>query len=56
MEETVAHVRCLSCAKGEHETPLVILQFGGKKIHICPQCLPVLIHHPEKIVEKVASA
>jgi hypothetical protein len=56
MEETVRPVRCLSCAKGEDETPLVILQFGGKKIHICPQCLPLLIHHPERIAEKVASA
>jgi hypothetical protein len=56
MEEAVRQPQCLSCAKGENEIPLVILQYGGKKVHICPQCLPVLIHHPERLVEKVASA
>jgi len=45
--------RCFSCSRTESEVPLVILQFNKRKMHICPQCLPVLIHHPEKIEEKI---
>jgi hypothetical protein len=29
----------------------VVLQFAGKQSHICPQCLPTLIHHPDKLTE-----
>jgi hypothetical protein len=25
-----------------------------KSVWICPQCLPNLIHHPEKLTEKLA--
>ncbi len=27
--------------------------YQSKEIHICPQCLPVLIHKPEKLAEKL---
>jgi hypothetical protein len=29
------------------------MQFHGKAILICPQCLPLLIHKPEKLVDKL---
>jgi len=47
---------CLSCGRGEHETPLVALVYRGSKVWICPQHLPVLIHDPMKLVGKLAGA
>jgi len=46
---------CLSCNRDEHETPLVVLAFSGKEARICPQCLPVLIHHVDRLEEKLGS-
>ena len=47
---------CLSCGKGEEEIPLLMMQYAGKQVHICPHCLPVLIHHTERLAEKIAEA
>jgi hypothetical protein len=44
---------CLNCQRSESDVPLVVLQFRNAIAHICPQCLPVLIHHPEKMEEKI---
>lgn len=44
---------CLSCGKTDSDTPLLVLQFAGKAAHICPQCLPILIHHPDRLMEKL---
>jgi hypothetical protein len=46
---------CLNCHRLESEVPLVVLQFRQKTSHICPQCLPVLIHHPETFQAKIDS-
>jgi hypothetical protein len=40
---------CLKCNRTEEQIPLIALQFRQEQIHICPQCLPVLIHKPEKL-------
>lgn len=57
MTDTLKHTTaCLSCGKDEGEIPLVVLQYAGKKIHICPHCLPVLIHHTERLAEKITAA
>jgi hypothetical protein len=44
---------CFSCEKPESETPLVVLTYQSRPLHICPQCLPTLIHHPEQVAEKL---
>ena len=44
---------CFSCGMTESDVPLIQLKFEGRQIHICPQCLPVLIHHPEKLEGKL---
>ncbi len=44
---------CFNCNRAESEVPLIVLQYKEKQIHICPQCLPILIHHPEKLEEKL---
>ena len=40
---------CLNCKATDHEKTLIKLLYKGIEIHICPQCLPILIHHPEKL-------
>jgi hypothetical protein len=42
---------CLSCGRIDEEIPLVALRYRARVAHICPQCLPVLIHHAEQLVE-----
>ena len=44
---------CLNCGSTEMERPLLNLQFQGKEIHICPQCLPILIHKPYQLADKL---
>lgn len=43
---------CISCERTEKQTPLINLIFNQQSIHICPQCLPILIHHPERLASK----
>ncbi len=44
---------CLNCNRSEEQIPLLVMQFRNKTVHICPQCLPVLIHKPENLAEKL---
>ena len=41
---------CLICNKSNKEVPLLALNFKDKSYWICPQHLPILIHHPEQLV------
>lgn len=47
---------CIACGRTEIEVPLVILQFRSRRIYLCPQCLPVMIHHPERLTQKLEEA
>jgi hypothetical protein len=47
---------CLNCGKTENEKPLLVMKFKGQEIYICPQCLPVLIHKPATLAEKIPGA
>ncbi len=42
--------KCLVCQVSSLEMPLLILTYRGQQIFLCPQHLPLLIHHPEKLV------
>jgi hypothetical protein len=44
---------CLNCGRSDEETPLLALAFKGEEVHICPQCLPILIHHPEQLRDRL---
>jgi hypothetical protein len=44
---------CLSCGRNEEDVPLVMLRFASNELNICPQCLPVLIHHPDRLAERL---
>ena len=44
---------CLNCGTSEADRPLITLKFQGKELYICPQCLPVLIHKPYQLADKL---
>ena len=47
---------CLNCKANENEKPLLSMKYLGNEIFICPQCLPVLIHKPANLAEKLPGA
>lgn len=44
---------CLNCGASESERPLLTLKFQNEEHFICPQCLPILIHKPYQLAEKL---
>jgi hypothetical protein len=44
---------CLNCGVSDQERPLLNLKFQGNELNICPQCMPILIHKPQQLVEKI---
>jgi hypothetical protein len=44
---------CLNCNRTEQEYPLIKLTYQAKEVFICPQCLPILIHKPYQLAEKI---
>jgi len=53
MEHPVTQSVCLNCNISEQERPLITLKFQGTELYICPQCLPILIHKPYQLAEKL---
>jgi len=47
---------CLNCARNENQTPLIALRYRGETWHICPQCLPMLIHAPQHLIGNLPGA
>lgn len=43
---------CISCNRPENVVPLVSITFAKNATWICTQCLPTLIHDPQKLVGK----
>ena len=52
--DTLQH--CLNCNRTENQMPLVTLRYQGQPAFVCSQCMPVLIHQPEKLVGKLSGA
>ena len=48
--------RCLYCECDENEVPLVSLRYQGHSLWICSQHLPILIHKPQALAEKLPGA
>ena len=44
---------CLNCGTSEQERPLLALTFQGKEVYICPQCMPIMIHKPYELADKL---
>jgi len=47
---------CLNCGLSEQEKPLLSIKYQHNEIYICPQCLPVLIHTPANLANKLSGA
>jgi len=45
----------ISCNRDESIVPLVAITFAQQPTWICTQCLPTLIHEPQRLVEKFKS-
>jgi hypothetical protein len=48
--------KCLLCGQTSQDVPLVNVTYKGKLIYICSEHLPVLIHEPQKLAEKLEKA
>ena len=48
--------QCLSCNRPETAVPLLALRYNGQEAWICSQCMPVLIHHPDRLIGKLEGA
>ena len=44
---------CLVCGKTEKELPLIDIRYNGKTANLCSQCIPVMIHKPEMMAQKL---
>ena len=47
---------CLACGRDDQNTPLIVLDYRGQRLWICPQHLPILIHDPTQLVGKLVGA
>jgi len=52
MSSTNSINNCINCDRSEHQVPLVNITFAEQKTWICTQCLPTLIHEPQRLVNK----
>jgi hypothetical protein len=48
--------RCLVCEQDSHTVPLMPFEFHGQSYWICPQHLPILIHKPASLADKLPGA
>lgn len=45
--------RCIVCEQDSHSVPLIAFDFKGKSYWVCPQHLPILIHKPATLADKL---
>ena len=47
---------CLYCERTSDDVPLITILYRGSQVFICPQHLPILIHKPAQLAEKLPGA
>jgi hypothetical protein len=47
------HPACIYCDQSDRTVPLLLFKYQGREYWICPQHLPILIHHPEQLAHKL---
>lgn len=47
---------CLVCAKTSDELPLMEVTYQGQSYWICPSDLPILIHKPGQLADRLPGA
>ncbi len=45
----MAKGKCLNCGRTSDLVPLLRLEYREGEQWVCPQCLPILIHRPERL-------
>jgi hypothetical protein len=45
--------RCIVCEQDNQNVPLMPFEYRGKAYWICPQHLPILIHKPATLADKL---
>jgi predicted GNAT family acetyltransferase len=48
--------KCVVCDATNQQVPLIKLDYQDQELYVCPQHMPVLIHHPEQLAGKIAGA
>jgi hypothetical protein len=48
--------KCLYCERDADQIPLIALRYGTQSLWICPQHLPILIHKPEQLADRLPGA
>jgi len=46
--------QCVYCACDSNQAPLLALRFRESELWICSRHLPILIHHPEQLEDRLA--
>lgn len=44
---------CLYCQRSDERVPLLQVAFRGTQYWICPQHLPIMIHKPEQLADRL---
>lgn len=44
---------CIQCGQSDQSVPLLQFQYQDKQFWICPQDLPILIHKPAQLADKL---
>ena len=52
MTENQGH-SCIHCGRSDEQVPLLIFFYKGAEHRICTEHLPVLIHEPIKLMDKL---
>lgn len=46
-------LRCIVCERSSQEVPVIRFEFKGQQHGICPTHLPILIHKPANLADKL---
>lgn len=44
---------CVTCGQDSEQVPLLPFIFKGNQFYICPQHLPILIHKPAQLADRL---
>jgi hypothetical protein len=47
---------CVVCSRTSDAVPLIVLEYQGSAVRICPQHLPALIHDPGQLARVLPGA
>ena len=47
------NIACIYCEKDQLEVPLIQITYSGQSFYICPQHLPILIHKPAELADRL---